>query len=148
MIPLIAGWGKDAKEIAYLGINKCPNCRNYDHFHLFEVSKKVSAFFVPVAKWGRQYYAVCNVCEAAQEISEDDKRRLLQESALLPSAEVAAEIWAALAATIQQSVEDASNVEAELTKTVARLEEEYSKSHVECLCGVFGEYLEDDDQPE
>ncbi len=148
MIPIVAGWGKDAKAIAYMGIMKCPNCRNYDHFHLYEVAKKVSAFFVPVAKWGRKYYMVCNVCEAALEVTESEKDEFLRESMELPGAEVVAAIWGELDTTVLRSVEEELDTEKELEAVVARLEGQYPKQHVEYVCAVYGESLQDEDQPE
>ena len=148
MIPILAGWGKDAKQIAYMGIMKCPNCRNYDHFHLYEVTKKASAFFVRVATWGRKYYMICNVCEAALEVNDSEKDEFLRESMDIPTHEAVAAIWAELDETVTRAVEADLDGVQELEKAMAQLTEQHPKQHVEYVSAVFAEYLQDDDQPE
>jgi tetratricopeptide (TPR) repeat protein len=155
MIPIIAGWGKDAKVIAYLGIRKCPNCRNCDHWQLYEVQKKVTAFFIPVAKWGSKYYMVCNVCQASYEIDAAQKEQLLRESLEIPPLETVVACWEALDNTVLQAaegpgddpaklLEDADNA---LLMAAEQLENHYPKPHVEYVCAVYAASLLDDDKP-
>ena len=148
MLPIIAGWGKDAKVIAYLGISKCPNCRNYDHWQLYEVQKKVTAFFVPLAKWGAKYYMVCNVCDASYEMDAAQKEQLLKESLEIPPLETVMALWQALDDTVAQAVNAGEDLTAEVEKAVAKLEVKYPKGHVEYVCAVYAECSEEDDQPE
>lgn len=156
MLPIIAGWGKDAKVIAYLGLRKCPNCRNYDHWQLHEVQKKVTAFFVPVAKWGAKYYMVCNVCQASYEMDSAQKQQLLKESLEIPPVETVMACWESLERAILKVTEGADGNAAELMKAAdaallhaaTQLEDKYPKHHVEYVCAVYAAFLQDEDTPE
>jgi hypothetical protein len=148
MLPVLAGWGQNAKPIAYVGIIKCPNCRNHGHFHLYEVAKKASVFFVPVAKWGRKYYMVCGVCEAAVEVPEPEKDTILAESVELPSMEVATDIWNELDEASTKAIASGLDGERAFDEAVARLEEQYPAQHVHYVCSAFGRYLLDEDPAE
>ena len=156
MLPVVAGWGKDAKVIAYLGIRKCPNCRNYDHWQLYEVQKKVTAFFVPIAKWGAKYYMVCNVCEGSYEIEAAQKEQLLKESLEIPPVATVMACWEALDNAVVKATEgdgdDAAKLmehaDAALVQAAEQLDNRYPKSHVEYVCVVYAEWLLDEDRPE
>jgi len=47
-LPVVFGWGKKGKFIGYVGIDKCPNCKNYVHFSIYEYSNRVNIYFVPI----------------------------------------------------------------------------------------------------
>lgn len=34
-LPVLFGWGKKGKQVGYIGIDKCPNCKNYVHLNLY-----------------------------------------------------------------------------------------------------------------
>jgi len=148
MIPILIGWGKDTKSLAYLGIARCSNCRNYDHLYLCETSSKVTLFFVPILKWGKKYFKVCNVCDARQEISEAKKTALLAESrgaranAKIPSCKQAASIWQTLDSTVAGYGVNGPGLESQLGKVVARLEERYSEKHVKYVVSVYMDCLQ------
>lgn len=72
-LPIIFGWGKKGKPIGYVGIDKCPNCKNYVHFSIYEYSNRVNLYFVPVAKFNKKSYLVCPVCEAGYELDGELK---------------------------------------------------------------------------
>lgn len=151
MIPVIAGWGKDAKPIAYLGIIKCQNCKNYEHFHLYEIAKKASAFFVRVAKWGKKYYVVCGLCEASVEVSQSEKDEIIQESLSLPDMNTANEIWSAIDGIVLESHKAGTFNDAgadTLGKAIDQLEEQYPESAVDYVRAVYVESLQDPDTPE
>lgn len=74
MIPVFFGWGDKAKDVGYVGIEKCPHCKNYTHFVLKEIAKSFSLYFIPVAKWNRKVYLVCPICEACYELDEENKK--------------------------------------------------------------------------
>ena len=156
MFPIIAGWGKDANVIAYIGIRKCPNCRNYDHWHLYEVKKKITAFFVPIAKWGSKYYMVCNICQASYEIDAAQKEQLLKESLEIPPMETIMACWQAIDNAVLAAAENAGD-DAErilvdgvtaIQQATAKLENTYPKAHVEYVCAVYVASGEDEDTPE
>lgn len=102
---IIFGWGKKAKEIAYLGIHKCSNCKNYCRFDLYELANRISLYFIPVAKWGKKSYRVCSTCETGFEVAQPEKTELLRVSINLPAAEDVAAVWDSLM-TIDRIVHD------------------------------------------
>lgn len=148
MIPIIAGWGKDAKVIAYVGLIKCEHCRNYAHWYLYEIGKKVTLYFVPVAKWDKKWYIVCGVCEASAELNKAEKDEILQESAELPSAEDVMVIWDALTSALDRAVENGGDVAEAFDKALGRLENQHSESSIGYVYGVYMESLQDEDPPE
>lgn len=156
MFPIIAGWGKDAKVLAYLGLRKCPNCRNVDHWRLYEMVKKVTAFFVPVAKWGSKYYAVCNVCGVSYEMDAAQKQQLLQESLQIPPMETIMACWEALDNAVVQAAQGAGDDDAKMWKdadaalqqVAGQLEKRFPKPHVDYVCAAYATWMQDEDQPE
>ena len=120
MLPVLAGWGDEAKVVGYMGILKCPNCRNYSNWVLLETKKKATVFFVPVAKWGTAYYGVCTVCEAGMEANEKEKADLLADSLKLPEIDTATEIWDALA-SVGASQQDEEQDDEALLPGISRM---------------------------
>lgn len=102
---LFVGWGKKGKEIAYAGIEKCPHCRNWTHFAIFETTKRVTLYFVPVASWDRKAYLVCGTCETAWELEPSAVSKTLADSARLPPREQAEAIWRDLDAELLAAAE-------------------------------------------
>lgn len=74
---IITSWGKKAKLIGYIGIMKCPNCKNYTHFSLYELFSNIKLYFVTVAKYNKKRYVVCSICEAGLELNEEDYNALV-----------------------------------------------------------------------
>ena len=151
VIPMLAGWGGSAKAIAYAGIAKCENCKNYGHYYLVEAAKKASVFFIPVAKWSKKYYLVCGICEVGFEVTESEKDDILNDSVSLPDADTAQAIWDALIAFASEDGAEGETdeaAEAEAEKKYAQLSAQYTPEHVGYVSEIFGEYLEDADQPE
>ena len=145
---ILVGWGRNAKSIAYMGISKCPNCRNWDHFQLFETKRKVTLYFVPVARFATHYYVVCNRCEAAAEVSKEKANEILRESIAVPSPDDASVIWKSLMdAASDDSLETSEQGSAALQERVTELESKYSKDNVEHVLAAFIGYVSDDDRP-
>lgn len=69
-LPIIFGWGKKGKKIGYIGIDKCQNCKNYVHFHIYEYANNVNVYFISIAKFNRKNYLVCPVCDVAYELTD------------------------------------------------------------------------------
>jgi len=90
---LIGGWGKDLENVADAGFGLCKNCNNTALFDLKKTTKKADLFFVPVAKWGAEYFLVCSTCDAGYEISEQQKDQLVNEMIERPDNKKMAEIW-------------------------------------------------------
>ena len=92
-LPVIFGWGKKGTAIGYLGIDKCPNCKNYVHFSIYEYSNRVNIYFVPVAKFNKKQYLVCPVCEAAWQLEGNTKEEFLEEMLTSPDMDTTEMIW-------------------------------------------------------
>ena len=90
---LIGGWGQKSKKIADAGLLTCKHCHNTSLFELRELSKALSLYFVPIAKWNKKTYLVCSICDMGYELSENDTRKLLQEVVTLPDNNTLSEIW-------------------------------------------------------
>jgi len=65
----IFGWGGNCRIMGEVGFVDCPNCNNTASWQVVETSKRASLYFVPVAKWQRQYYCICPVCSCGAELA-------------------------------------------------------------------------------
>ena len=90
---IIAGWGEKAKELAFVGINKCPKCKNHVPMDLYELANKVSLYFIPIAKFNKKYFVVCSLCENGFEIDEEGKLKFLRISTELPNKTQTMLVW-------------------------------------------------------
>jgi hypothetical protein len=95
---MIVGWGRESKQLAYLGIRKCPNCKNYSNHHMYLTQRKVTAYFIPVAKFNKKYFYACAICQAGYEIEESSKDDFLSYSARIPNEFDFNRIWDAIEA--------------------------------------------------
>jgi hypothetical protein len=86
MIPIVLGWGKKGKLLGYAGIEKCPHCKNWAHFTIYEQSSNVRLYWVPVAKFNTKRFLVCSICDTAWELERDRARAMLAAGAALPEA--------------------------------------------------------------
>lgn len=133
---IIVGWGKDAKQIAYMGLLKCNNCNNYSHFHLYEIANKIKLYFVPVAKFNKKYILGCSVCNSGIEIDEDKKNELIALSVDLPNEQSITEIWAALDKEFTKFINGKSSLKSDQFLEPANIVKEslkskYSSEHIE-----------------
>ena len=92
-LPIVFGWGKKGKEIGYVGIDKCPNCKHYVHFSIYEYSNRVNVYFVPVVKFNKKHYLVCHVCDAAYELTGDLKDHYFEEMYNSMDSEISQDIF-------------------------------------------------------
>jgi hypothetical protein len=60
--------GKETTELGEGFFHVCDNCHSTHRFVVAEVSRKVSLYFITVAKWNRQYFYVCPTCSFGFEI--------------------------------------------------------------------------------
>jgi len=81
-IPIVFGWGKGAKQLGEGFVHACGNCRNVRRFAVVETSRKVSLYFVPVAKWSREYFYVCPVCSSGFKIPNRELAQRILAGAL------------------------------------------------------------------
>lgn len=92
-MPILAGWGGKRKRIGNFGIRKCPNCNNWQPQGIYELSRQATLYFIPVAKWGKEYYVICPICEAGLPVVEEKLDELLRACILMPDDETARQIW-------------------------------------------------------
>lgn len=92
-VPILFGWGKKGKVAGYVGIDKCPNCKNYSHFQLYEYANNVNLYFIPVVKWNKKIYLVCSSCDAAWELNDELKEEMLDKALKSPSPDIVNKIW-------------------------------------------------------
>lgn len=92
-IPVIFGWGKKGKVIGYVGIDKCPNCKNYVHFSVYEYANNVNVYFISVAKFNRKNYLVCPVCDTAYELTGNLKEHYFEEMYNCMDSEITQDIF-------------------------------------------------------
>jgi len=85
MIPIVFGWGKKGKPLGFAGVEKCPHCKNWSPFTLYEMSSNVRLYFVPVAKFNKKRYLVCSTCDTAWEVEPSKAKEMLAMSAALPT---------------------------------------------------------------
>ena len=64
----VGGWGRSNKTIGIGPLLECDNCNNTNNFKVFETSRKATLYFIPVAKWERQYWMVCPICSYGTEL--------------------------------------------------------------------------------
>jgi len=79
---LIFGWGGNCKIMGEVGLVDCPNCNNTASWQVVETSKRASLYFIPVAKWQRQYFCVCPVCSCGTELGNREQAQDLLLKAL------------------------------------------------------------------
>lgn len=90
---MIINWGDKSKKVCDASIYNCSNCNHLAPFEIRTDEKTAGVFFVPVVKWGKKYYMVCQNCTAAFPILEnkiDETLRIFTEA---PSHQVSTAIY-------------------------------------------------------
>lgn len=144
---LIAGWGKNAKNLGTVGLHRCERCHNPVLVDLYEVKKKVSLYFVPVAKWDSHFFLICTTCDGSIEITRELKDKLLQESLRHPPPETLIEIWNDVIECLGKvSSDDESGdvLKAKIGEMRERLAARYSRDHVDYVLSKYLELLRHD----
>jgi hypothetical protein len=153
---IIYGWGKDLKQVAYAGIEKCPNCKNYGHFWICEHSSHAKLYFIKVAKWNKKLLYMCETCERGWEIEETAKEDAIKRTIALPTGEQALQMWTRLNSAVNNALTGAGELAQEetvrliinvITETVKELKATYQEDHVGYVAGRFIAYLQDQDRP-
>lgn len=153
---IIGGWKKSAREIAYLGINWCPNCKNYDHFAMYEIATKVNLYFVPVAKFKKKFIWACELCEAAWEVDEEKRGDLLRESATIPDRDYVTNLWNEIDQELSSAIGAARSPEnsdsVDLLELIEGYRDEFLGRHeskqATYVIDKYMEFLADPDKPE
>jgi len=148
MIPVVVGWGKKGKELGYAGVEKCPHCKNWSPFHIYEMSNRVRLYWVPVAKFNTKRYFVCGTCETAWELDKDKAREMLAASAALPEPTTVTQAFNRCCRMVAAHADDISEFPEE---GMALVKEELSKEYgARCADYVFPRamgLLTDSDSP-
>ncbi len=146
---LVAGWGKDAKDLGYVGIVRCDHCKNHNAMHLYQIARKVSVFFVPVAKFGTRFYVVCPTCRSGSEVDVVTKDKILRESIELPDEETTAAIWNDIDARVLAIAKSDAELNAKAFDAITlAVREKYNPRHATYIATCYWEFLIDADKPQ
>ena len=70
----------------------CPNCHNSRRWQVIRTQNSASVFFIPVAKWGVKYWAICPICSATADLHSKEEAMQVLETASNPSSELREEL--------------------------------------------------------
>lgn len=157
-LPVIFGWGKKGKPIGYVGIDKCPNCRHYVHFSIYEYANRVNVYFVPVAKFNKKHYLVCPVCDAAYELTGDLKDHYFDEMFSSMNSEDTQDIFSSSLEIIsdnfgetleREDIDMDEKVKILIDMCIKKLNPKYkNKDYIDKIARMAFKYLIDQDKPE
>jgi phage FluMu protein Com len=69
---MFVGYRSGHSKYLYLGMLKCPNCKNVAEFYIYEKAFKPTVMFIPIAKFNKSYLLACESCKSGREISEQE----------------------------------------------------------------------------
>ena len=142
---IIVGLGKDSKELAYLGVAKCPNCRNHSHFNLYAIADKLKLYFVSITNFSTRYFTVCSTCNAGFQVDKGKKEKILACSARIPDKNTFDVIRNRLDDTVRTLTKDGLFSQEGLLQAVNGLKNSYRPEHVDCVVNCFFNWMFDDD---
>jgi len=154
---IIYGWGKDLKQVAYAGVEKCPNCKNYGHFWICEHSSHATLYFIKVAKWNKKVLYMCEICKQGWEIEEAAKEDAIKRTIGLPTGDQCLQIWTRLESAVNAALtgggekgkeETVQLIRNAITATAKELKATYQDDQVGYVAGRFIAYLSDQDRPQ
>ena len=64
------------KEINHDQMVICDRCGKYGRYQVFVTYTVLSLFFIPVFKWGKQYYVQTTCCETTYRLNPEVGRRI------------------------------------------------------------------------
>ena len=64
------------KELNYNQLMICAACGKYGRYNVYMTYSVLSLFFIPVFKWGRQYFVQTSCCGATYRLNPDIGRRI------------------------------------------------------------------------
>ncbi|MDZ4065135.1 MAG: zinc-ribbon domain-containing protein, partial [Coriobacteriia bacterium] len=76
------GWGHSTEILGAGYTFECPNCHNAVTWLVARTSREACLFFVPVAKWQREYWMYCPICSAAAPLDSKEQAETLVALAL------------------------------------------------------------------
>lgn len=153
---IYASWGKDVRLIAYCGIGKCSNCKNWTHFGLCEILGTARLYGIPIARYGKQHVLVCGTCERAALVDDSRLEAILKDTISLPTKEQCDTLWqefldAETNATLDHKAGTPESDRAfwlAMLAKVGALSDTHDKDHVVYVWQRFRAYLEDADVPD
>lgn len=72
----------------------CPYCHNTRPWDVLKSETRISVFFIPIARWGARFFAVCPICSTAARLHDRDEARRFIDTAGQPDPELEQEIVA------------------------------------------------------
>lgn len=72
---LIMGMNTQQKSIKELTLI-CEHCGAYGHFTLYATYQQFSLFFIPLFKWGYQYYVTSSCCGSVYSIDSEVAKQI------------------------------------------------------------------------
>lgn len=151
---MIVGIGKKGKQVGYIGVDKCPNCKNYVHFRLYEYSDTINAYFIPIAKFNKKTFLVCPVCETAWELSNDIKDKMLEKSINSLSPETTQVIWGKASKIVKEYVTEYIEMYGDdgyqrlIEKCAGEINKEIDdKTYIQEIVEKYLQFYLDDDRP-
>jgi len=143
-IPILFGWGKNSKQLAYIGIHKCPACKNYTHFYVREIANNIRIYFIPVARFNKKRYMVCHKCSNGWELDDENSNNLIVLNMNNPSVDQTEHLWEEIAIGMQGYQKDPS--EKYIDNLLERLGYKYhNQDYVNNLFGKFIDFIQDED---
>jgi hypothetical protein len=64
----VVGFGTKQQELGPGEVRACLRCGNTSQWTRFRQFRQFTLFFVPVARWGRRQFEVCDICGNAVEL--------------------------------------------------------------------------------
>lgn len=136
----LLNWGSKGKRVCSGGIHFCDNCKHITTTEVRVIEKSVGLFFVPVARWDKKFYLVCNVCSAGVPILSEKTGEFIRLVTSGPSDALALKICDRVLHIFVEgdymSSEEKLNSFPEVTTTLLE-KEGYKKEHIENIIPVF-----------
>ena len=148
------GWGKDLRQIAYAGIEKCQNCRNHSHFWICESASYAELYFIKLAKWNKKSFLMCETCQRGVELAQSKINEIISTTIALPSYDSVCEMWKQLDSNVSESASGLTDgheimeaIQASIAKSSTQLRERIDPGHVDYVVSRFVRFLSDTDVP-
>lgn len=90
---LLFNWGSKGKKVCDGGIHFCTNCNHVNTMEIQVIEKNIGLFFVPVAKWDKKFYLMCNRCTARFPLLDNKVSEFIRLATDGPSNELAIKIY-------------------------------------------------------
>jgi hypothetical protein len=148
---IIYGWGKNFKPLAYMGVEKCPNCKTWAEVWLCEHASYASVYFVKLARWNKKTCLMCNHCKQGFEVPESERDELLRRSINMPTSNDCWAMWQKFESVTQATFssdlipndQKFHALKGKLTDTANAFKLIYPHNHVDYVVGQYAKCLLD-----